>query len=315
MATRWTDADVPDQQGRTAVITGGNNGIGLATATILARHGATVVLACRSPERAADAVARIHRVAPAADVHTEQLDLASMASVRRAAERLRANHPRIELLINNAGALTPTYHVTEDGFERTLATNHLGHFALTGLLLEHLLAVPGSRVVTVSSIGHRRGTINFDDLHFRHGYRYQPAYFQSKLANLMFTYELDRRLTAAGASTIALAAHPGNARTGFGSDLWFVRLATRPQLAPLTWWLLQSAKVGALASVRAAVDPTARGGQYYGPPGRAQFTGYPTLVDSIPLSHDRSAQQRLWHESERMTGVTYPLKPATRAGT
>jgi NAD(P)-dependent dehydrogenase (short-subunit alcohol dehydrogenase family) len=314
VSTQWTEADVPDQSGRTAVITGGNTGLGLAAATALARHRATVVLASRSPARVADAVTRIRRQVPAADVDTVQLDLASLASVRRAAEQLHASHPRIDLLINNAGAMVPEYGLTEDGFERTLATNHLGHFALTGLLLDQLLAVPGSRVVTVSSIGHRRGTINFDDLHFRGGYRFQPAYFQSKLANLMFTYELDRRLSAAGAPTIALAAHPGNARTEFGRDLWAIRVMTSPRLRPLTWWLLQSPDVGALASVRAAVDPTARGGQYYGPPGRRQFTGHPALVDSIPLSHDVAAQQRLWRESERLTGVMYPMQPsATKA--
>jgi NAD(P)-dependent dehydrogenase (short-subunit alcohol dehydrogenase family) len=305
---RWTSAEIPDQQGRTAVITGANTGLGFQTAKVLAQHGATVVLACRNLDKTANAAARVRAAAPRATVSTLQLDLASLASVRRAAERLRADHPRIDLLINNAGGVIPRHRLTEDGFELTLATNHLGPFALTGLVLDRLLAVPGSRVVTVSSIGHRRGTINFDDLHFQRGYRHQAAYFQSKLANLLFTYELQHRLAAAGAATVAVAAHPGNARTEFGRELSpMVRVAMSPRLRMLTWWLMQSPQVGALATVRAAVDPDARGGDYYGPPGRAQFTGYPTLVESSARSHDPQAQRRLWQQSEQMTGVTYPL--------
>lgn len=314
---RWTAAEVPDQRGRTAVITGANTGLGLETAKLLAQHGATVVLACRNLGKAAAAATTISAAAPRARVSTLQLDLASLASVHQAAEQLRTDHPRIDLLINNAGGIRPRYGLTEDGFELTLATNHLGPFALTGLVLDRLLAVPGSRVVTVSSIGHRRGTINFDDLHFQRGYRYQYAYFQSKLANLLFTYELQRRLAAAGAATIAVAAHPGNARTEFGRELSpLIRVAMSPRLRMLTWWLLQSPQMGALAAVRAAVDPDARGGDYYGPPGRAQFTGYPTLVDSSARSHDADVQHRLWQVSEQLTGVTYetavlPLQHAT----
>jgi NAD(P)-dependent dehydrogenase (short-subunit alcohol dehydrogenase family) len=305
---RWTSADIPDQRGRTAVITGANTGLGFETARLLAEHGATVVLACRNAAKATDAAARITASVPDSTVRTLHLDLASMASVRAAAERLRADHPRVDLLINNAGGVRPRHAVTEDGFEQTFATNHLGPFAFTGLVLDLLLAVPGSRVVTVSSIGHRRGTVDFDDLHFTRGYRYQHAYFQAKLANLMFTYELNRRLAAASAPTIAVAAHPGNARTEFGREMsLFVRVMMRPQLRMLTWWLMQSPRKGALASVRAAVDPDAHGGDYYGPPGRAQFTGYPSRVGSSARSHDTAAQRRLWHESERLTAVTYPV--------
>jgi NAD(P)-dependent dehydrogenase (short-subunit alcohol dehydrogenase family) len=305
---RWTSAEVPDQQGRTVVITGANTGLGFETAKLLAQHGATVVLACRNSHKAADAAARIGAAAPRANLSTLQLDLASLASVRRAAEQLRTDHPRIDLLINNAGGMRPRHRRTEDGYELTLATNHLGPFALTGLVLDRLLAVPGSRIVTVASNGHRRGTINFDDLHLDRGYRYQTAYFQSKLANLLFTYELQRRLAAGGAPTIAVAAHPGNARTEFGRQLSpLIRVGMSPRLRLLTWWLMQSPQMGALATVRAAVDPDARGGDYYGPPGRAQFTGYPTRVESTARSHDPQTQQRLWRASEQMTGVTYPL--------
>ncbi|GAB2811962.1 SDR family NAD(P)-dependent oxidoreductase [Actinoallomurus bryophytorum] len=295
------------------MITGANTGLGFETARLLAERGATVILACRDTVKAADAAARITALAPDSTVRTLRLDLSSLASVRRAAERLRADHPRIDLLVNNAGGVRRRYAVTEDGFELTFATNHLGPFAFTGLVLDRLLAVPGARVVTVASIGHRRGTVAFDDLHFTRGYRYAHAYFQSKLANLMFTYELHRRLAAAGVPAIAVAAHPGNARTEFGREMPLpVRVMMRPQFRMLTWWLMQSPQKAALATVRAAVDPEARGGDYYGPPGRAQFTGYPTRVRSTARSHDMAAGRRLWQESERQTGVTYPLAEPAR---
>ena len=283
----WTEGNVPGQEGRTVVITGGNTGLGFEAA------------------RAAAAAARIRVTAPRARVDLVRLDL---ASVREAADQLRSSYPAIDLLINNAGGVNPRYQRTEDGFERTLATNHLGPFALTGLVLDRLLPVPGSRVVTVASIGHRRGVINFDDLQADRGYRFQPAYFQSKLANLLFTYELQRRLAAAGAGTIAVAAHPGNARTEFGRDMnRVVRIAMSPRLRALTWWLMQSPQVGALATVRAATDPQARDGDYFGPPGRAQFTGYPVRVESSARSHDPEVARRLWDESQRLTGVSYPI--------
>jgi NAD(P)-dependent dehydrogenase (short-subunit alcohol dehydrogenase family) len=305
---RWNSAAISDQRGRTVVITGANTGLGFETAKVLAANGANVVLACRNLAKGEEARTRILASSPTADVSTLHLDLASLASVHLAAERLRADHARIDLLINNAGGMTLPYRRTEDGFELTFATNHLGPFAFTGLLLDRMLDIPGSRIVTVSSIGHRRGTVNFDDLHFERGYRYSAAYFQSKLANLMFTYELQRRLAAAGAPTIAVAAHPGNARTEFGRDLSpFVRVMMSPRLRMFTWWLMQSPQMGALSTLRAATDPDAQGGDYYGPPGRAQFTGYPSLVESTARSHDVQAQRRLWRESERLTGVPYPI--------
>ncbi|MCW2908414.1 MAG: family NAD(P)-dependent oxidoreductase [Actinomycetia bacterium] len=312
---RWTEGSVPGQQGRTVVITGGNTGLGFEAARVLAQAGAAIVLACRDPARGAAAAARIRVTAPGARVDLVHLDLASLASVREAADQLRASYPVIDLLINNAGGVNPRYQRTEDGFERTLATNHLGPFALTGLVLDRLLPVPGSRVVTVSSIGHRRGVINFDDLQAEQGYRFQPAYFQSKLANLLFTCELQARLAAAGAATIAVAAHPGNARTEFGRDMSrAARIAMSPRLSALTWWLMQSPRVGALATVRAATDPDTRGGDYYGPPGRAQFTGYPVRVESSARSHDTAVARRLWQESERLTGVTYPIGAVQPSG-
>jgi NAD(P)-dependent dehydrogenase (short-subunit alcohol dehydrogenase family) len=304
---RWTAADVPDQSGRTAVVTGASGGLGLETAEVLAGHGAAVVLAGRDlgkTERAAD---RIRSAAAGASVLVVHTDLASLASVRQAAEQIDAACPRLDLLINNAGVMAIPREVTEDGFERTLATNHLGHFALTGLLLGRLLNTPGSRVVTVSSNGHRMGdgVMHFEDLQLTRGYKPWPAYYRSKLANLLFTYELQRRLTAAGAGTIALAAHPGNART----DLWrhsrLDQALYRPGLRPLTFWFAQSAHMGALATLRAATDPAAVGGEYYGPPGRQQFTGHPVRVESSAQSRDEADAARLWAISEELTGVSY----------
>jgi NAD(P)-dependent dehydrogenase (short-subunit alcohol dehydrogenase family) len=305
---RWTAAEVPDQSGRTAVVTGANAGLGLATARVLAARGATVVLACRDIVKAERAAGRIRTEAGRANVHVVRLDLSSLASVREAADELGSDYPRLDLLINNAGVMAVPYQRTEDGFELTLATNHLGHFALTGLLLERLLATAGSRIVTVSSIAHRRGVMHFDDLQSEHRYKPADAYGQSKLANLLFTYELQVRLHAAGAGTMALAAHPGNART----DLWrtssrLERMLISPRLRLLNFWLVQSAELGALPTLRAAVDPSARGGDYCGPAGPFQYTGYPTRVESSPRSHDAAARRRLWDVSEQLTGVSYRI--------
>ncbi|HEX5117068.1 MAG TPA: oxidoreductase [Pseudonocardiaceae bacterium] len=308
---RWTATDVPDLRGRTAVVTGANSGIGYHTALVLAQHRASVVLACRDRTRAADAADRIRATVPDADLAVQLLELSSLASVRAAAAQLRTDHEHIDLLINNAGAVRRRYHRTEDGFESTFAGNHLGPFALTGLLLDRLLATPGSRVVTVSSIGHRRGVIDFDDLNMARGYRAATAYFQSKLANLMFTYELQRRLP--DTSTIAVAAHPGNAYTNFPRELNpVIRYLAGGHATFLTSWMVQTPQMGALPTLRAATDPAVRGGEYYGPPGRAQFTGYPERVESSARSHDIEAQQRLWRESERLTGVVYPAASARR---
>jgi NAD(P)-dependent dehydrogenase (short-subunit alcohol dehydrogenase family) len=313
------------------VVTGATSGIGLETARVLARRGATVILACRQVDRAeriadairADAIradgtrADGTRAAGSPDsVRVVPLDLADLASVRAAAAEIAACCPRLDLLINNAGVMSPPYQRTEDGFELTFAVNHLGPFALTGLLLNQLLAAPGARVVTVSSVAHRYGTMHFDDLNFEGGYADEAAYGQSKLANLLFTYELQARLTGAGAQLSALAAHPGVVRT----DLWrtssgLERVLVSPRLRLLTGWAVQDSERGALPTLRAATDPAARGGAYYGPGGYKEFTGYPVLVQSTDRSHDASAQRRLWEISEQLTGVTYPLPaPAGQPG-
>ena len=313
---RWTEADLPGLGGRTAVVTGANTGLGFQTARVLAARGATVVLACRNLARADAAAGRIADDVPGAQLRTVELDLAALESVRAAAAWLRAEYPQLDLLINNAGGVNPRPGRTADGFERTLGVNHLGPFALTGLVLDRLLAAPAARIVTVSSVGHRRGAIHLDDLNFDQGYRWQQAYFQSKLANLMFTFELQRRLAAAGAAAIAVAAHPGNARTEFGRDMNPVaRAVMSPRLRALTFWLLQPAEIAALPIARAAADPAVRGGEYYGPGGWQEWTGYPERATPIARAHDQDVQQRLWARSEQLTGVTYQLAPAASSST
>jgi NAD(P)-dependent dehydrogenase (short-subunit alcohol dehydrogenase family) len=300
MNAKWTSDDVPGQQGRLAVVTGANTGLGFETAQVLAAHGAAVVLAVRDIEKGKQAAARIAGTAPGANVMVQPLDLTSLDSIRAAAAELRAMHPRIDLLINNAGVMYPPKQTTRDGFELQFGTNHLGHFALTGLLLEQMLPVPGSRVVTVSSVGHRiRARINVDDLQWERSYSRVAAYGQSKLANLMFTYELQRRLSGPG-TTIAVAAHPGFAAT----ELMRYLPAVTAIAAPL---FSQTAAMGALATLRAATDPGVLGGQYYGPAGFFGTRGYPKLARSSGQSRDTAIQRRLWTVSEELTGVTFPV--------
>jgi NAD(P)-dependent dehydrogenase (short-subunit alcohol dehydrogenase family) len=303
-ARHWTEADVPDQDGRAVLVTGANSGLGFRVAAVLAARGAKVVLACRDTGKARDAAGRISTATPGASTEIVRLDLASLASVREAAAEVRSHHASLDLLINNGGVMIPPRSTTEDGFELQLGTNHLGHFALTGLLLDRLLATPGSRVVTVSSAAHRLGRVNFDDLQSAHRYRRSAAYAQSKLANLMFALELQRRLAAAAAQTASLAAHPGYSRTNLARHMPAALERAAAIAIPL---LSQDPSMGALPVLRAASDPAARGGQFYGPGGLGQLTGYPKLVAPAKPARDTQTQRRLWAESERLTGVTYPL--------
>jgi NAD(P)-dependent dehydrogenase (short-subunit alcohol dehydrogenase family) len=300
-AAAWTEADVPEQSGRTAVVTGANSGIGFEAARVLAERGAAVVLAIRDLGKGEDAAAKIRASAPAASVSIVRLDLGSLASIREAAEELRAGHDRLDLLMNNAGLMMTPRGRTADGFELQLGTNHLGHFALTGLLLDRMLQVPGSRVVTMSSNGHKLGRIHFDDLQSERRYSRTGAYAQSKLANLLFTYELQDRLTRAGAATAALAAHPGTSRTALTRNLPAV-MRLGAALMPF-----QPPAMGAAPMLRAATDPAALGGEYYGPAGFGENSGPAKRVLSNARSHDREAARRLWEESARLTGVSYPV--------
>lgn len=300
--SKWTAGDVPDQTGRVAIITGANTGLGYETAAVLADRGAHVVLAVRNLDKGMNAVARIKAETPTADVTLQALDLSSLDDIRKASDELRSANPRIDLLINNAGVMYPSpRQTTKDGFELQFGTNHLAHFALTGLLLDNLLPVEGSRIVTVSSVGHRiRAAIHFDDLQWEKSYDRVAAYGQSKLSNLLFTYELQRRLAAKDGLTIALAGHPGLSDTDLTRHL--------PAFArPLYPLVSQGPAQGALATLRAATDPAARGGQYYGPGGFQELQGQPKVTQSSKQSYDQDLQGRLWEVSEKLTGVTYAV--------
>ena len=289
-----------------AIVTGSNTGLGYDTARVLAGRGAHVVMAVRDTGKGAAAAARIRQLSPGATVTVHKLDLGSLASVKQAGAELAAAYPRVDLLVNNAGVMYPPKSTTADGFELQFGTNHLGHFALTGLLLGNLLEVDGSRVVVVASIAHNiRAKIDFDDLQWeKRKYDRVASYGQSKLANLMFAYDLQRRLAAAKAKTIAVAAHPGVAATEL---VRHIPGAGLPGVDWISGKLLNTAEMGALPTLRAATDPAAKGGQYYGPDGFRELRGYPVLVSSTKQSQDVAIQQRLWKVSEELTGVTFPV--------
>lgn len=305
---KWTSADIPDLTGRLAVVTGANSGLGLETTRALAGAGARVILACRSASKAEAAIAELARGGVARErLEFRALDLASLASIAAFAEALRADQPRVDLLINNAGVMALPYRETADGFEMQFGTNHLGHFALTGRVLELLLAAPAPRVVTVSSIMHKPGSINFDDLQSRRRYRKWPAYCQSKLANLLFAFELQRRAEAGGHALQSLAAHPGYASTNLqlvapqmsGSALAKLAMSVGNST------FAQSARMGALPSLYAATAPEARGGEYYGPGGFQEMKGYPSRARSTARSRDRALARRLWEVSVELTAVDF----------
>ena len=311
MPPGWSAADMPDQHGRTALVTGANSGIGFHTALELARRGAAVLLACRDPDRGRAAVEAILDRAPAASVDLVGLDLADLDSVVRLADRVAA----LDLLVNNAGVLAvPERRLTAQGFELQFGTNHLGHFALTGRLLPALLARPGSRVVTVTSVVHRLASPRPEDLNSEHGYGRWRAYARSKLANALFGLELDRRLRAAGATTLSLVAHPGLCHTPLmtsGPRLGGGGPVSR-LLGPATSLVGQSAARGALPVLRAATDPHARGGDFYAPRGLTQSRGAPRRVPHGRAARDEHLADRLWRASEALTGVTFSVG---RAGT
>ncbi|MGL5808570.1 MAG: oxidoreductase [Nocardioides sp.] len=296
--TGWTIDDLPDQTGRIAVVTGANSGLGLEVARALAARGARVVLACRSLDRAEVARADIGRSA-AGDVDVLQLDLADLGSVERFTAAYGTKYDRLDLLVNNAGLMAIDESRTTDGFETQLGVNHLGHFALTARLLPLLLDTPRSRIATVSSMGHRAGRLALDDLMFeRRGYRRWAAYFQSKLANLLFTAELQRRLRASGTETIAVAAHPGGSRTDLGTEGAALTNRAMAKVVPL---VTQPAAAGALPILRAATDPSAEGGHFYGP--RFVVRGRRAVAETPSRrARDASSATGLWHASEQLVG-------------
>ncbi len=302
---QWSEHDIPDQTGRIALITGANSGIGWDAARALAEHGARVVLACRTRSKAQDAKERILDRAPGATIDLVDLDLSSLASVREAAAQVTGDYEHLDVLVNNAGIMAVPDQRTADGFEMQFGTNHLGHFAFTGLVLPRIRSVGGSRIVNVSSGAHKFGRIDFDDLNWEQQYSPWRAYGRSKLANLLFTYELQRRLSGAGVPTIAVACHPGGARTNLGTAPAGLKGRLMEMVRPVINLFMQPADMGALPTERAAVDPGVQGGEYYGPDGLAEQRGHPVLVESNDRSKDRAVAARLWSVSEELTGVHY----------
>jgi NAD(P)-dependent dehydrogenase (short-subunit alcohol dehydrogenase family) len=297
---RWTIDEIPDQAGRKVIVTGANTGIGFEAARALARKGAHITLACRSLDKGQAAVKRIISETPNANVALEQLDLADLRKVAAFAKRYAAQHDRLDLLILNAGVMVPPASKTAQGFELQFGVNHLGHFALTGALLPLVRAAEGARVVVVSSTAAHQGKIHFDDLNFeKRGYSPWPAYGQSKLANQLFARELQRRLRSAGSTVLVTAAHPGWTATD---------LQRTSNLASfLNPFFAMRPPQGALPTLRAATDPEAAGGDYFGPDGFLQMRGYPKRVPMVKRAQDAGVAKRLWEISENLTGVRYDL--------
>lgn len=305
---KWTAADMPPLGGKVAVVTGASSGIGLETAAALAAAGAETVIGCRNAGRAAQAIEQIRARHPQAKISNLELDVANLASVRRFAATFSAQYPRLDILCNNAGAMTLPFSKTVDGFEVIFGTNHLGPFALTGLLLDSLCKTPGARVVALGSLTHRRGTLRLDDLLWeRRSYSKSGAYAQSKLANMLFAFELDRRLKQAGINAVSLAAHPGYAATNIvyggsvhGPDrIWNAMAGMGNALAA------QPAAMGALPTVYAATAPGLVGGEYIGPDGFMQLKGHPTVVSCSAKARDAQLAKDLWDVSEKLTGVSF----------
>ncbi|MGK6318900.1 SDR family oxidoreductase [Sphingomonas sp. DT-204] len=302
--TRWTASDIPSQSGRTAVVTG-TGGLGFEDALALARAGAQVILAGRNPSKGADAVSRIRREAPQSKVGFERLDLADLGSVAAFAERLTKDRDSLDLLVNNAGVMVPPQRqVTADGFELQFGTNYLGHFALTAHLLPLLRRAKDARVISLSSVAAPQGAIDFDDLNAVQSYRPMPVYAQSKLACLMFAFELQRRSDSTSWGITSIAAHPGISRTDLlhnGPGRRSIQGLVRSYLP----FLFQPADRGALPTLFAATSPEAQPGAYYGPDGIAEMRGYPTSAKVPPQALDQAVAARLWQVSETLTRVRF----------
>lgn len=305
MSNLWTTNNIPDQSGKVIIVTGANSGIGYEATRELARKGATVVMACRNMAKAEPALSELKKEQPNAIIDLIHLDLASLKSVHAFADAFIAKYDRLDVLINNAGIMMVPYGQTEDGFERQLGTNHLGHFALTGLLIDRIKATPNARVVNISSNGHKVGSVDFDNLQYEGGKGYSPmsSYGRSKLANILFTYELQKRFDANGVDAIAVAAHPGGSNTNLGNHLTDSLLGKL--MMPIVSRMSQSAAMGALPTLRAAVDQDANGGDYFGPRGFLELAGNPIKVKTSARAQNSADQQQLWQASERLTGVSY----------
>jgi NAD(P)-dependent dehydrogenase (short-subunit alcohol dehydrogenase family) len=295
---------IPSQKGRIAVVTGSNTGLGYETALALAQKEAKVILACRNMTKAENAKNRILQAAPGADVDMLQIDLSKLDSVKGFARNFQDRYHQLDLLINNAGVMMPPYTETDDGFELQIGANHLGHFLLTGLLMDKLVETPNSRIVSLSSLAHKNGAINFDDLHSKKEYSASKAYGQSKLACLVFAYELQRRLENAGHhDTLSVAAHPGIAFTDLGRH--FPKLLYTVLTRVLGPFVSHPPKEGAKPTLLAALGERVSGGEYFGPTGFREMKGKPGKATSTELAKDEEVARRLWEVSEALTGIQY----------
>ncbi|HQN93603.1 MAG TPA: oxidoreductase [Prolixibacteraceae bacterium] len=305
MAKNWTFENIPDLQGKTIIMTGGNSGLGYESVKAFALKGATVVLACRNLAKGEKAKNEILKANPSGEIKVMQLDLASLASVEAFAKKFANEHKQLHVLLNNAGIMATPNVKTVDGFEAQLGTNYLGHYALTGHLLPLLKATSKSRVVNVSSLAHKGGKIDFNDLMFEKGRKFKPmrAYAQSKLANLLFAYQIQRFFEANNIDCIAVAAHPGGSNTRLAGHLETNRFVEA--ISKIARGAMQPAAKGALPQIRASVDPNVKGGDYFGPHGLGELFGYPVLVKSNAASHNEENARKLWEVSEKLTGVKY----------
>lgn len=303
---KWTKKNMSDLTGKIIVVTGGNSGLGFESVKALAEKGATVVLASRNVQKGEDSKAEILKAYPQGKVEVLPLDLMDLKSIRSFNKLFKEKYDRLDVLLNNAGIMTTPYFTTKDGFEGQMGTNHLGHFALTALLMDVIRKTPGSRVVNVSSGAHRYGKMDFDNLLFEKGKDYTPmkAYGRSKLSNLLFTYELQRLFQVHKVDAMALASHPGGSRTNLDRHLkgkfWYYLLW------PLARVMTMSQAQGALSQIRASVDQEVVGGQYYGP--HRNMTGYPILVESNVASHNMEDARKLWELSEQLTGISFTFE-------
>lgn len=305
MNNNWTTDNIPDLNGKVIIVTGGNSGIGFEAVEAFTTKGAEVISACRDTEKGEKAKVEILVNNPEAKIEVIALDLMDLNSIRKFAETFKSKYKKLDVLLNNAGIMMNPYGLTKDGFESQMGTNHLGHFTLTGLLLDLIKSTPNSRVVNISSSAHNMGKMNFNNLLFENGKGYSriKAYGRSKIANLLFTYELQKRFESINSSSIAVAAHPGISDTKLGrhfENIWFVKL-----MMPVYRRMVQTAAMGALPGIRASTDLNAKGSEYYGPGGKGERTGYPVLVESNPASHNMEDARKLWEISENLTGVKF----------
>lgn len=302
--SKWTKKEIPDLTGKTIIVTGGNSGLGFEAVKMFAEKHADVILASRSLQRGEDAKNLILKEFPNSKIDVRQLDLGDLSSVKKFVSAFKKDYSQIDILLNNAGIMWCPYDQTKDGFESQMGINHFGHFALTGLLLDLLTKTDNARVVNVSSLGHRSAKWNPDELMFdKNNYAATLAYFNSKFANLLFTYELQRKFEEHNINAIAVAAHPGGSNTNLPK--YVEKKLIFKILKPLLLVLTQSAEKGTLPEVRAAVDKNVKGGEYYGPKGLGEMGGFPVLVKSIPATHSIEYAKRLWKDSEKLTGIRY----------